>query len=156
MEKAIFAAGCFWGVERNFSKIEGVLDTKVGYMGGVVDDPTYEEICSKTTGHAEAIAITFDPEIITYGQLLEKLWQFHDPTTLNRQGPDQGSQYRSAIFYLNQEQQETAIKSKNNVDRSGCFKDPIVTEITAAAIFWPAEEYHQKYLAKRNINISCV
>ncbi len=155
MEKAIFAAGCFWGVELNFSKVEGVLETRVGYTGGDVTDPTYEQVCGKTTGHAEAIEILYDPAIISYGDLLEKLWDFHDPTTLNRQGPDVGTQYRSAVFYLDDEQKAAAEKSIAETNRSGKFTNPIVTEVTAASKFWPAEEYHQKYLEKKGITIAC-
>jgi len=156
MEKAIFAAGCFWGVELNFSKIDGVLQTSVGYIGGDTSGPTYQQVCTKTTGHAEAVNITYDPDVVTYQELLEKLWQFHDPTTLNRQGLDMGSQYRSAIFYLDQYQKELAEKSKADADQSGRFNAPIVTEITPALKFWPAEEYHQKYLEKKGIAIACI
>ena len=155
MEKAIFAAGCFWGVELNFSKVEGVLETRVGYTGGDVADPTYQQVCGKTTGHAEAIEIVFDPSVVSYEQLLEKLWDFHDPTTLNRQGPDVGTQYRSVIFYLNDKQKAAAEKSINETNRSGKFANPIVTEVTAASKFWSAEEYHQKYLEKKGITIDC-
>ena len=156
MEKAIFAAGCFWGVELNFSKVEGIQETRVGYTGGDSPDPTYQEICAKNTGHAEAIEITYDPEVISYPQLLERLWDFHDPTTLNRQGPDQGTQYRSAIFYLDENQKALAGKSKQNIDASGRFSGPVVTEISPAKIFWLAEEYHQKYLEKKGVTIGCV
>lgn len=156
MEKAIFAAGCFWGVELNFSKVEGVKETLVGYIGGDTTDPTYEDICGKTTGHAEAIEITYDPEIVSYEQLLGHLWEFHDPTTLNRQGPDAGSQYRSAIFYLSEGQKVAAEQSKEDLDRSDKYADPIVTEINPATKFWPAEDYHQKYLEKKGITIACV
>lgn len=156
MEKAIFAAGCFWGVELNFSKVNGVVDTQVGYTGGDTTDPTYEEVCGKTTGHAEAIEITFNPEKVNYDELLEYLWEFHDPTTLNRQGPDVGTQYRSAIFYLNEDQRKKAEASKEKLEHSNKYKNPVVTEISPASKFWPAEEYHQKYLAKRGINIACV
>jgi len=156
MEKAIFAAGCFWGVELNYSKVDGVLETRVGYCGGDTTDPTYEAVCGKTTGHAEAIEIKYDPQVVTYDQLLDNLWEFHDPTTLNRQGPDEGSQYRSAIFYISEEQKTSAEKSIAATDGSGKFKDTIVTEISPATKFWPAEEYHQKYLAKKGITIACV
>lgn len=156
MEKAIFAAGCFWGVELNFSKLDGVIETRVGYTGGDTNDPTYEEICGKTTGHAEGIEIIFDPKVISYEKLLEKLWEFHDPTTLNRQGPDVGSQYRSAIFYVDDIQKAAAEKSKTELDASDRFNQPAVTEITTAKKFWPAEEHHQKYLAKKGITIACV
>lgn len=156
MEKAIFAAGCFWGVELNFSKVDGVTETCVGYIAGDTSDPTYEQVCGKTTNHAEAVEIIYDPEIMSYSELLENLWQFHDPTTLNRQGPDLGTQYRSAIFYLSDEQKDMAEKSKAAADASGRFGGPIVTEITAADKFWPAEEYHQKYLEKKGVTIACV
>ena len=156
MEKAIFAAGCFWGIELNFSKLDGVLETRVGYTGGDTADPTYEEICRKPTGHAEAIEITFDPEIISYEKLLEKLWEFHDPTTLNRQGPDVGTQYRSVIFYTDEVQKQAAEISKSELDASGRFNSPVVTEIVGADEFWPAEERHQKYLEKKGITIACV
>ena len=156
METAIFAAGCFWGVELNFSKIDGVKETLVGYIGGDTTDPTYEEVCGQVGNHAEAIEIKFDPEVVSYSDLLEKLWEFHDPTTLNRQGPDQGTQYRSAIFYLNDEHKALAEKSIVDTDQSGRFKDPIVTSVEAADKFWPAEEYHQKYLEKKGIAIACV
>lgn len=156
MERAIFAAGCFWGVELNFSKVDGVSETLVGYIGGDTTDPTYEDVCGKTTGHAEAIEIKFDPEVVSYKQLLDHLWEFHDPTTLNRQGADTGSQYRSAIFYLNEGQKLAAEQSKADMDGSTKFNDPIVTEISPADKFWPAEEYHQKYLEKKGITIACV
>lgn len=156
METAIFAAGCFWGVELNFSKVDGVKETQVGYIGGDTEDPTYEEICGKTTGHAEAIEIKYDPSVINYEGLLEKLWEFHDPTTLNRQGPDQGTQYRSAIFYLDEVQKNLAEKSIVELDASGKFKNPVVTSLEVAGKFWRAEEYHQKYLEKKGITIACV
>mgnify|MGYP001487456813 len=156
METAIFAAGCFWGVELNFSKVEGVKETQVGYIGGDTEDPTYQEVCGKITGHAEAIEIKYDPTIISYEELLEKLWEFHDPTTLNRQGPDQGSQYRSAIFYLDEMQKNLAEKSIENLNASGKLKDPVVTSLEVAGKFWRAEEYHQKYLEKKGITIACV
>lgn len=156
MEKAIFAAGCFWGVELNFSKLNGVKDTKVGYIGGTKENPTYEEVCQKNTGHAEAVEVTYDPEVIAYNELLDKFWEFHDPTTLNRQGPDYGTQYRSGIFYLNDSQKNAAENSLRETDQSNQFADPIVTEIVSATTFWPAEEYHQKYLAKKGITIACV
>lgn len=156
MERAIFAAGCFWGVELNYSKVEGVKETLVGYIGGDTTDPTYEDVCGKTTDHAEAIEIKYDPEVVSYEQLLDHLWEFHDPTTLNRQGPDTGSQYRSAIFYLNDGQKLAAEQAKADMDGSGKFNDPIVTQISPADKFWPAEEYHQKYLEKKGITIACV
>lgn len=155
MKHAIFAAGCFWGVELNFSQLEGVVSTRVGYTGGHTENPTYEDICQKETGHAEAVEVTFDPEIISYEKLLDHFWEFHDPTTLNRQGPDVGSQYRSAIFYHDTEQKKTAEQSKARADSSGRWPGQVVSEITKGSRFWEAEEYHQKYLAKRGISISC-
>ncbi|MFX1390818.1 MAG: peptide-methionine (S)-S-oxide reductase MsrA [Promethearchaeota archaeon] len=148
-EKAIFAAGCFWGVEANFRKLDGVISTRVGYTGGSFSEPTYKDVCSHKTGHAEAIEITFDPSKVTYDELLEVFWSIHDPTTLNRQGPDVGSQYRSAIFYINSEQKEKALSSKNKLEASKRFKNPIVTQIVPASDFWEAEEYHQQYAEKR-------
>lgn len=155
MEKAIFAAGCFWGVELNFSKIEGVIETLVGYIAGNTSNPTYEEVCSGRSGHAEAIEISYDPKVVSYEQLLENLWKIHNPTTLNQQGPDVGTQYRSAIFYLNEEQKLAAEKSKAEINSSKKFNKPVVTEVCLASEFWLAEEYHQQYLKKRNITISC-
>ncbi|TDX52081.1 peptide-methionine (S)-S-oxide reductase MsrA [Orenia marismortui] len=154
MEKATFAAGCFWGVQALFDKIDGVISTTVGYIGGETENPTYKEVCTDTTGHAEAIEINFNPSKISYDKLLDIFWQNHNPTTLNRQGADLGTQYRSAIFYHNQTQKESAIKSKEVLENSNKYKDPIVTEITSTTNFYPAEEYHQKYLAKRGKN-SC-
>ena len=147
-EKAIFAAGCFWGVETAFRKIEGVISTRVGYTGGHFKNPTYENVCSHKTGHAEAIVITFDPSIVSYNQLLDIFWKIHDPTTLNRQGWDVGTQYRSAIFYLNENQRAAALSSKEKLEKSGEFKKPIVTEIVPATEFYEAEEYHQQYHEK--------
>ena len=147
-EKAIFAAGCFWGVESAFRKVKGVISTKVGYTGGYFDNPTYEDVCSHKTGHAEAIEIIYDPSIISYDDLLEVFWNIHDPTTLNRQGWDVGSQYRSAIFYLNEEQKTQAEVSKEKKNKSGIFKKEIATEITVASTFYEAEEYHQQYNEK--------
>ncbi len=155
MEKATFAAGCFWGVQLNFDRMDGVISTVVGYMGGDVERPTYEDVCGGQTGHAEVVEVCFDPEIVTYDQLLEHFWQFHNPTTLNRQGPDSGSQYRSALYYHCEEQRQAAEKSRAACDSSELWPNPVVTEITMAGQFWPAEEYHQKYLEKRNITISC-
>jgi peptide-methionine (S)-S-oxide reductase len=149
-EKAIFAAGCFWGVEANFRKVNGVVSTRVGYIGGSFSKPTYRDVCSHKTGHAEAIEVTFDPSKISYDDLLDIFWSIHDPTTLNRQGPDVGTQYRSAIFYLNSEQKEKALNSKSKLEASGRFKKAIVTQIVPASEFWEAEEYHQQYVEKRN------
>lgn len=148
-QRAIFAAGCFWGVEANFRKMEGVVSTRVGYMGGHFSNPTYKKVCSHKTGHAEAVEVTFDPSKVSYDDLLEIFWSIHDPTTLNRQGPDIGDQYRSAIFYLNEEQKEKAESFKAKLEASKRFKNPIVTQIVSASDFWQAEEYHQQYVEKR-------
>jgi peptide-methionine (S)-S-oxide reductase len=148
-EKAIFAAGCFWGVEAEFRKIPGVVSTAVGYTGGHAPDPTYEQVCSGETGHAEAVEIEFDPAQVSYEQLLEVFWELHDPTTLNRQGPDVGSQYRSAVFTLNPGQSRAAQSSKEKQAKN--FPRPIVTEISAAERFYPAEDYHQQYFEKRGL-----
>ncbi|HXV28375.1 MAG TPA: peptide-methionine (S)-S-oxide reductase MsrA [bacterium] len=148
MEKATFAAGCFWGVEKFFMEIPGVISTQVGYAGGRTENPTYEEICTGRTGHTEAVEITFDPAKVSYPILLITFWQFHDPTTPNRQGPDIGSQYRSVIFYHSEDQKKMAEQSRDLLDQSGVFKLPIVTEIIPAAPFHRAEEYHQRYLKK--------
>ena len=154
MEKATFAAGCFWGVEEAFTHLEGVLNTIVGYTGGHTVNPTYEQVCSHTTGHAESVEIEFDPKKISFEQLLSKFWEIHDPTTLNRQGPDVGSNYRSVIFYHTNEQRSQAEKSLNEAQKR--FKNKIVTEIVAAGPFYKAEEYHQKYYHKHDIaSISC-
>jgi peptide-methionine (S)-S-oxide reductase len=149
MKKATFGAGCFWGVEETFRQIPGVIETAVGYIGGSLPNPTYEDVCSKTSGHAEVVEVEYDPSVVRYEQLLDVFWSAHDPTTLNRQGPDVGTQYRSAIFYHDDEQKVLAETSKKRLDESGRFRRPIVTEITPAPAFWPAEDYHQKYLAKR-------
>lgn len=149
MEKATFAAGCFWGVEAAFAKVPGVTETAVGYSGGKFPHPTYKEVCSGRTGHAEVVQVMFDPAKVSYEQLLDIFWSEHDPTTLNRQGPDVGEQYRSAIFFHSAEQEKVARASKERLDKSGRFSRPVVTEITAASVFYRAEEYHQKYLEKR-------
>jgi peptide-methionine (S)-S-oxide reductase len=151
LEIATFAAGCFWGVEEVFAKIKGVVETRVGYTGGRTKKPTYEQVSSGKTGHAEAIEIKFDPALISYEELLQIFWQNHDPTTYHRQGPDVGSQYRSAIFYHNQKQKESALKSKLDLEKSKKYDDKIVTEIVRATGFYPAEEYHQKYLEKKGL-----
>ncbi|MGH9447368.1 MAG: peptide-methionine (S)-S-oxide reductase MsrA [Terriglobia bacterium] len=151
MEKAIFAAGCFWGVEAAFRGIPAVISTRVGYTGGTLDHPAYKDVCTDRTGHAEAIEITYDPERLSYGELLRVFWDNHDPTTLNRQGPDVGTQYRSAIFYHNPEQEALARASKEQLERSGVYQRPIVTEILPAVEFWQAEDYHQQYLEKRGL-----
>ncbi|MDG6251374.1 peptide-methionine (S)-S-oxide reductase MsrA [Methanocalculus sp.] len=147
-EIATFAAGCFWGVEAAFADLAGVISTRVGYTGGTVDNPTYEEVCTGRTGHAEAVEVTYDPALVTYDHLLIRFWSIHDPTTKDRQGPDTGSQYRSAIFTHSKEQEDKANASRERMDRSGRFGRPIVTEILPAAHFWPAEEYHQQYFRK--------
>ena len=146
--KATFGAGCFWHVEDLLSKTKGVKSTQVGYIGGTIPDPTYEEVCTDRTGHAEAVEVEFEPTEISYDELLEIFWNNHNPTTLNRQGPDVGIQYRSAIFYHDDSQKETAEKSKNNLSQSGKYSNPIVTEIVPAPKFYRAEEYHQKYFKK--------
>lgn len=149
MQQATFAAGCFWGVEEAFRQTQGVTGTAVGYMGGATENPTYQDVCTDTTGHAEVVQVEFNPAEVSYAQLLDLFWTTHNPTTPNRQGPDVGSQYRSAIFYHTGEQQQQAEQSKQSQDASGRFGRPIVTEITAAGTFYRAEEYHQQYLAKR-------
>jgi peptide-methionine (S)-S-oxide reductase len=148
MQKAIFGAGCFWGVEAAFREIPGVKATSVGYSGGKTEQPTYKEVCTGSTGHAEVCEVDFDETQVSYEQLLNAFWNMHDPTTSNRQGPDIGTQYRSAIYYTTPEQQQIATASKEAADNSGKFKRPIVTEITAAGAYWKAEEYHQRYFEK--------
>lgn len=147
-EEATFAAGCFWGVEAAFANVAGVISTRVGYTGGTVSNPTYEEVCTGRTGHAEAVEVTYDPSLVSFDHLLIRFWSLHDPTTKDRQGPDVGSQYRSAIFTHSREQEEKAHASLERMDRSGRFARPIVTEILPASDFWPAEEYHQQYFRK--------
>ncbi|MCX8052684.1 MAG: bifunctional methionine sulfoxide reductase B/A protein [Armatimonadetes bacterium] len=156
-EKATFAAGCFWGVESAFRKYlgKGVISTRVGYTGGRTPNPTYEQVCSHTTGHAEAVEVVYDPDKIRYESLLDIFWSIHDPTTRDRQGPDIGSQYRSAIFYHSTEQKRLAEDSKARVEKSGRYSNPIVTEINQADVFWPAEDYHQQYFEKRGIDPTC-
>lgn len=149
LERAIFAAGCFWGIETAFRKIEGVVDAAVGYSGGKSAHPTYEAVCSGQTGHAEVVQVDFDPNQVSYDALLSAFWEMHDPTTLNRQGPDVGTQYRSAIFYLSGEQADAARASLDTAQASGRFRGPIVTEITAATDCYRAEEYHQRYFEKQ-------
>lgn len=148
-EIASFAAGCFWGVEAAFRELDGVLETTVGYMGGHTKNPTYGDVCTGTTGHAEAVQIKYDPEKLSYEKLLETFWNKHDPTTINRQGPDIGEQYRSIIFYYNQEQKKLAEESKEKLDSSDKYRNSVVTEIIPAETFYPAEDYHQQYLEKR-------
>ncbi|MFW5427060.1 MAG: peptide-methionine (S)-S-oxide reductase MsrA [Methylophagaceae bacterium] len=154
MEIATLAAGCFWGIEAQFRQLDGVLSTRVGYMAGHIEEPTYKLVCTGATGHAEVTEITFNPEIIGFSSLLELFWKMHNPTTLNRQGPDVGSQYRSAIFYHSEQQQNVAIESKQKLSESRYYPNPIVTEITKRKTFWPAEEYHQCYLEKKGLG-SC-
>jgi len=154
MEEAIFAAGCFWGVEAAFRQIPGVTETEVGYTGGHVAEATYRQVCGGDTGHAEAVKVTFDPSKVSYNDLLNVFWENHDPTTMNRQGPDIGSQYRSGIFYLTDEQKAAAEASKQALQDSGKLKRLVVTEITPASEFWRAEEYHQQYAEKRGM-VSC-
>jgi peptide-methionine (S)-S-oxide reductase len=149
MAVATFGAGCFWGVEEAFRRTEGITETEVGYSGGSTENPTYREVCSDRTGHAEVVRVKYDPERVRYEDLLEVFWSSHDPTTLNRQGPDLGSQYRSVIFYHTPEQQAAAEASKQHQEASGRFRRPIVTQVVPAAPFYRAEEYHQKYLLKR-------
>ena len=152
IEKATFAAGCFWGVEFLFSKIKGVIKTTVGYIGGKSKDPTYPQVCSGNTGHAEAVEIFFDSTIISYEELLQIFFKNHDPTTPNRQGVDVGSQYRSAIFYHTQKQLEIAKSEINSLEKTNLFSKPIITQIVAATQFYHAEEYHQKYFDKNGMN----
>ena len=154
MVKATFAAGCFWGVEDAFRQVKGVTSTTVGYTGGTTKDPSYEDVCTGTTGHAEAVEVEFDPKQVSYRELLAAFFQSHNPTTLNRQGPDFGTQYRSAIFFHDAEQESAARDAKAALERAGIFGRPIVTEITPASEFYRAEEYHQKYFEKQGIK-SC-
>ncbi len=151
IEKATFAAGCFWGVESAFCQVEGVISTTVGYSGGNTKNPTYEEVCTDKTGHAESVLIEFNPELITYEKLLELFWSIHDPTTLNRQGPDIGNQYRSIVFYHSEEQKNMAIYIKDKLEKSKRFSRKIVTEIIPSTVFYKAEEYHQKYFQKHGL-----
>ena len=151
MEKATFAAGCFWGVEATFRNISGVVSTQVGYTGGKLENPTYQDVCTDQTGHAEAVEITYDPSKVAYEDLLKVFWENHDPTQKNRQGPDVGTQYRSAIFYHTPTQEAAARASKEKLVQAGAFRRPIATEIVPAVKFWRAEEYHQQYLEKRGL-----
>ena len=148
-EKATFGAGCFWGVEEAFRNVKGVLSTSVGYAGGTRENPTYPDVCTDKTGHAEVVQVEFDPSQVSYDQLLDVFWSNHNPTTLNRQGPDVGTQYRSVIFYHSPEQQAAANASKEKLEKSGRFNRAIVTQIEPAPTFWRGEEYHQHYLQKR-------
>lgn len=151
-EKATFGAGCFWGVEAAFRQLPGVVATAVGYMGGHLDRPTYEQVCTDTTGHAEVVQVEYDPEKVSYERLLEVFWASHDPTQVNRQGPDHGTQYRTAIFTHSPEQAAAAATSKEQQQASGRFRRPIATAIETAGPFWRAEEYHQQYLEKRGLS----
>jgi len=150
-QKTTFGAGCFWGVESAFRQIKGVVSTTVGYSGGTFKNPTYQDVCSGRTGHAEVVEVEYDPSQVSYEELLNVFWENHDPTQLNRQGPDMGAQYRSAIFFHTPEQEATARASKEALERSGRYKRPIVTEITPASDFYRAEDYHQQYLEKRGL-----
>jgi peptide-methionine (S)-S-oxide reductase len=149
LQKATFGAGCFWGVEATFRRLAGVKSTQVGYAGGNLDHPTYHDVCTDLTGHAEVVEVTYDPKVISYNDLLEIFWANHNPTTLNRQGPDVGAQYRSVIFFHSQEQEDEAKASRDAAQKR--FPRPIVTEIVPAVPFWRAEEYHQQYLEKRGL-----
>jgi len=154
MATATFGAGCFWGVEAAFREIDGVLATAVGYEGGSMLNPTYRDVCTDTTGHAEVVQVDFDPNLVSYETLLNVFWENHDPTTLNRQGPDTGTQYRSVIFFHGPEQEAQAITSKHALETTGAYKRPIVTQIVPAQTFYKAEDYHQQYLEKRGLR-SC-
>ncbi|MFT5139716.1 MAG: peptide-methionine (S)-S-oxide reductase [Lysobacterales bacterium] len=148
IQKATFGAGCFWGVEVRFREMAGVVDAAVGYMGGHTDNPTYQQVCAKTTGHAEVVEVDFDDSQVTYQELLELFFNSHNPTTLNRQGPDRGSQYRSAIYFRGSEQELAARQAIEEIEKSGRWAEPVVTEVAEAGTFWRAEEYHQQYLVK--------
>ena len=152
LKKATFAAGCFWGVEATFMKVKGVVQTEVGFMGGHTESPSYRDVCTDRTGHAEVVHLTYDDSIVSYDHLLDVFWGSHDPTQKNRQGPDVGTQYRTAIFYHDEEQRSTAERSRAAMDASGRFKRPIATLVEKAGPFWRAEEYHQKYLQKKGLD----
>ena len=154
MHRATFGAGCFWGVEAAFRQIPGVVSTRVGYLGGTLEDPTYRDVCTGRSGHAEVVEVTFDPHQVSYDALLDLFWEMHDPTQFNRQGPDIGTQYRSAIFFHDSEQEASAKASKTKLDASGMLKRPVATVIEQAATFYRAEEDHQQYLEKRGLS-SC-
>ena len=152
---AVFGAGCFWGVESAFRAVEGVVDVAVGYAGGTVPKPSYRTVCSGKTGHAEVVQVEYDPARVSFEQLLEVFWQIHDPTTLNRQGPDFGTQYRSIIFYSDEHERKAAEESKRRLDESGKLSRPVVTQIVPAAEFYRAEEYHQRYYERMGIAPTC-
>ncbi len=152
MKKATFGAGCFWGVEATFRKVAGVRSALVGYSGGSFENPSYEDVCSGKTGHAEVVQLEYEPSEASYEDLLEVFWNCHDPTTVNRQGPDIGTQYRSAVFFHDTDQESAAITFKEKLQSSGRYSSPIVTEITPAEAFYPAEDYHQRYLEKRGLS----
>jgi peptide-methionine (S)-S-oxide reductase len=152
MQEVIFGGGCFWGVQDAFDQVEGVITTAVGYSGGNLENPTYEDVCTGTTRHAEVVKVEYDEKKVTFEELLQVFWSIHDPTTLNRQGPDVGSQYRSAIFYHTDEHEKTATESKKKLEASGKYQNPIVTDIVPAKTFYRAEEYHQQYFQKRGIS----
>lgn len=151
MQRALFAAGCFWGVEATFRSTEGVVSTRVGYSGGHTAEPTYEQVCSGTTGHAETVEVVFDENRISYEELLDVFFSAHDPTQVNRQGPDVGTNYRSAIFYLDDDQKKAALAAKERLEDSGRYSKAIATEVTPAGEFWVAEDYHQQYYERRGI-----
>lgn len=151
-EKATLGAGCFWGVEATFRQVKGVTDAAAGYAGGKTENPTYEDVCTDETGHAEVVQVEFDPAVVSYRQLLEVFWANHNPTMLNRQGPDVGTQYRSVVFYHTPEQRAAAEESKAELEKSGRFSRPIVTQIESAPAFYRAEDYHQRYLEKRGLS----
>ncbi len=150
MATAIFAAGCFWGVQQGFDELPGVIETEVGYTGGTTAEPTYKQVCSNRTGHAESVRVKFDPAAITYDELLDTFFEMHDPTQLNRQGPDRGSQYRSAIFVQDEEQERAARDAIWRLEAEGRYRKPVVTEVSPARQWWPAEDYHQKYFQKHS------
>jgi peptide-methionine (S)-S-oxide reductase len=150
-QKATFGAGCFWGVEAAYRQVPGVVATTVGYLGGTYQNPTYRDVCSGKTGHAEVVEVIYDPARVSYDDLLNVFWENHDPTTLNRQGPDVGAQYRSAVFFHTPEQQAAALAAKARLESQKRYRRPIVTEITPATAFYPAEDYHQQYLEKRGL-----
>lgn len=154
MEKATFGAGCFWGVEARFQQVPGVIETAVGYEGGTLDSPTYKDVCTDRTGHAEVVELTFDPQKVSYSQLLDLFFELHDPTQVNRQGPDWGTQYRTVIFFHSPEQEKDAQSSIARLEASHRYAKPIATQVVAASTFWRAEDYHQKYLEKRGA-VSC-